>query len=1017
MNLVDDPEIARCLFREAIDAYFLLDPEDCHILDVNPAAQRLTGMRRKALLEQTLEELFTTSGTLKLAPLVQGLRTTTESGLLEGYAIRNAAGRQVPVQITVSRIHTSERVLGLMIVRDLSERERAAQMLRERDDRFRRMLEGIGAVLWELDARSEKLQYIAPQVERLLGYPAERWYEPGFWEAHLHPDDRKMVMEANRRQTGEGKNHLLEYRMLAADGRVVWILDAVHVEKAAGAERLIMGFLVDITERKQAEKALRYSEHRFHMLFDHSPDAIFVEDLEGWVLEVNQAACRLHGLTASELVGRHVSELVPAENREEVRARFAALVAGTLQTTEGISLRADGTQVAVELSAALIAHEGAPALLIHARDIQARREAEQSLEESRRFIERVARLSPNIIYVFDIQKQVNIYANRMIGEVLGYSPEEIQAMGTEFLPRLTHPDDLRQLAALLNRWKTVEDGTTVETEYRMRARNGKWHWFIGRDTVFARDAAGRVLQIIGTAEDITTRKLAAEEVLASKRMLEMVINHIPQGVFWKDRTSRYLGCNQVVAAQAGLGSPAELVGRTDFELPSLSTELATSFVEADQAVMQSGESSLDVVYRVPLTHGSTVWLQTSKIPLQDAEGQSIGVLGTWQDITEQRNYQDAIEQRNQLLAALSRIQGQFLTMLTLEPTFEEMLTTLLERTGSVQGYLCEVLTEEQGAPFVRSYSMQRDQQGRPAGMAPPCQLPLAELPAALRQGVEQGRPVFMEALEAVFGLPESRAGLVVPFLHNHQVIGLVGMGDRAQGYDARLVEFLEPFFSTCTSMIVAIRAQRARQQAEETLRTALDEKRALLREIHHRVKNNLQIITSMINLQEAQNSTATFAETRNRIRSMALLHETLYRTENLARIDLRQYVRGICSYLLRSYGSDPTRIALEQEVHTVSLDLDRAIPCGLILNELISNALKHAFPGGRRGRVEVRIVQEGRTCMLTVRDDGVGLPAETEQAGARSLGLRLVHDLTRQLNGTLATRSEAGTSITITFQY
>lgn len=211
------------------------------------------------------------------------------------------------------------------------------------------------------------------------------------------------------------------------------------------------------------------------------------------------------------------------------------------------------------------------------------------------------------------------------------------------------------------------------------------------------------------------------------------------------------------------------------------------------------------------------------------------------------------------------------------------------------------------------------------------------------------------------------------------------------------------------------------KRAQQQILAALKEKEALLKEVHHRVKNNLQIITSLLNLQAAQIKDTTvlqiFTETKNRVRSMALLHETLYSTENLARIDFARYVDRLCAHLFRSYGVDPRRIGLQTAIAGVTLDLDQAIPCGLIINELVSNAIKYAFPDDRTGTVWVTLQPyTDHQYQLCIRDNGIGLPVALELTRTESLGLRLVHDLTLQLSGELIMTQVAGAAFTILFK-
>ena len=212
-----------------------------------------------------------------------------------------------------------------------------------------------------------------------------------------------------------------------------------------------------------------------------------------------------------------------------------------------------------------------------------------------------------------------------------------------------------------------------------------------------------------------------------------------------------------------------------------------------------------------------------------------------------------------------------------------------------------------------------------------------------------------------------------------------------------------------------------RKQVDARLRASLEEKEALLKEVHHRVKNNLQLITSLLNLQASGIAdpavSELFAESRNRVRTMALVHENLYRAGNFARVPMRTHIRNLCDQLSYAYGMDGRRVELEIEVDDLELEIDRAISVGLIINELVSNALKHAFPQGRAGRLSVALRSVGEDgCMLVVRDDGVGLPLAFDTQSSGSLGLQLVHDLTHQLHGSVAILRDGGTSFQIAFQ-
>jgi two-component sensor histidine kinase len=229
-------------------------------------------------------------------------------------------------------------------------------------------------------------------------------------------------------------------------------------------------------------------------------------------------------------------------------------------------------------------------------------------------------------------------------------------------------------------------------------------------------------------------------------------------------------------------------------------------------------------------------------------------------------------------------------------------------------------------------------------------------------------------------------------------------------------------------MVGVARDITERRKAEEQIRASLREKEVLLKEVHHRVKNNLQIISSLLNLQSEYirdpEMLKVFNESQQRVKSMALVHEMLYRSSNLAEVDFADYVRELSTQLVRSYGTSAKAVEFRLNVDPVALGIDRAIPCGIILNELVSNALKYGFPNGRRGAVYVDVKSgPNRTLRMVVGDNGVGLPEGFNLDEAESLGLKLVRMLTYQLQGELRVeRSSAllgggtGTEFTITLQ-
>jgi len=219
-----------------------------------------------------------------------------------------------------------------------------------------------------------------------------------------------------------------------------------------------------------------------------------------------------------------------------------------------------------------------------------------------------------------------------------------------------------------------------------------------------------------------------------------------------------------------------------------------------------------------------------------------------------------------------------------------------------------------------------------------------------------------------------------------------------------------------------VRSITDRKRAEKSLKDSLKEKEALLKEVHHRVKNNLQIINSLLRMEAGRNTDLptqnVLKEMHGRVRSMALLHESLYRSSTFAAVDLGDYLQKLVSQTFLLLVGGPNRIRLQTDLASVQVAMDQALPCGLIINELISNSIKHAFPGSRHGeiRIELKVLENGQRLRLSLSDNGVGLPPDFLERSDKSLGLKLVGDLADQLNGRLETGSHPSASFAVEFE-
>ena len=208
--------------------------------------------------------------------------------------------------------------------------------------------------------------------------------------------------------------------------------------------------------------------------------------------------------------------------------------------------------------------------------------------------------------------------------------------------------------------------------------------------------------------------------------------------------------------------------------------------------------------------------------------------------------------------------------------------------------------------------------------------------------------------------------------------------------------------------------------AETELKSSLKEKEVLLKEVHHRVKNNLQVISSILNLQSSyvqdEKTLTILKESQNRIKSMAFIHESLYQTNDFSQINFSEYVVNLSKNLVHSYLVNQELIELKLDINNVSLNLDLSIPCGLIINELVSNALKYAFGEGKKGYILIQLFVKDEFVYLSISDNGKGFPKEIDYRNTDSLGLQLVTTLAEQINAEITLNNTKGTTFNIKFK-
>ncbi len=474
---------------------------------------------------------------------------------------------------------------------------------------------------------------------------------------------------------------------------------------------------------------------------------------------------------------------------------------------------------------------------------------------------------------------------------------------------------------------------------------------------------------VARLEAMKAKQAAVETTLQERESLyRSLIEASSNGIAFADLQGKMIFCNRQKSLMLGYPSPEELTGIDEFILiaPEDRVRAQSEFVR-----FQNGSPVRNMEFNIVRKDGSVFPAEFNAVLIKDSRGQPTGMMTIMHDITEQKHAAAAFqesEKKYRMLVDVS-LMGIYITQ-------NNILKFCNQRLAEIFGY--DKPEELLGIHISK--------------LVLPESWPIVDQQVKLR---ESGR---VERVQYQFkGL--KRDGVVID-------VGVLG---------GRIIHEGKPAIQGCLIDITD------RIRTVEQIRSALKEKEVLLREIHHRVKNNMQIISSLLNLQAAQlkdkKDLFLFKETQNRIRSLALVHEKLYQSKNLAMIDFAEYIRSLITYLWQFFMIDSETIRLHLDLEEAYFDINTAIPCGLIVNELVTNVLKHAFPVGRKGDVRIVLARaDGNKFVLAVQDDGIGFPENLDFRKSETLGMQIVTMLVQQLDATIELEREEGTTFKIVFE-
>ncbi len=948
----------RTIIDNSNDAIFIKDTEGRYVL-INPAGARFFDRPIEEILGKRNEELIDPEISRKIEEedrrIVAGKLTEIDEQVLEFNGVKRTF-----LSTKCPYLSPSGELLGMVgIARDITESKLSEQALRESEARYRLMAENSTDMITRHCPEGIYL-YASPACRTLLDYEPEELVGRSPYEL-FHPEDVAAIQKSHADVLELPDISTVSYRIRRKDGDYIWLETTSRTVRDRDTREVleIVAASRDITDRKRVEIALRESEEKFRRVFENAPIGMTINSINGKGVQVNPVFCNLLGYTEAELQNIPFYNFSHPEDMARELPYIEQCLQGKINSyqMEKRYVKKNGQLVWVNLTAGVIRDRDGNAIygLDMVEDITERKRVEEALK----LRERAIAASSNGIIIADARKPgfPTIYANPAFERITGYSAKEAMGRNCSFLQRRD-----RQQAELDRLKAAIRDGKGCTVILRNYRKDGSLFWNELSISPIS-DAEGNLTHFIGIQTDISDRISAQETLRMTQERLKYLLSSSPAVIYacraFGDFGATFMSEN--AAAMFGYAAQ-EFVADSSFWANHIHPEDAPRVFANLSHLFEEGHHVHE--YRFQHQDGSYRWVYDQTKLIRDAEGNPQEIIGYWADISDRKQAEEALK------------------------TAKEQLQAVLD---AVPGFVSWVSSD-------------------------------------LRYlGVNQH-------LANTFGVsPDAFVGQELGFLAS----------------SADFANFMQEFFETSTSfatrvtdaqvngstrnyLIAAQKYQQGtaavsvgiditqRQQIQEQLRASLKEKEVLLKEIHHRVKNNLQIVSSLLNLQSAyiqdEQALAMFKDSHNRVKSMALIHEKLYRSSDLAKIDLPDYIRSLASNLFNSYRLVSSRIDLNLAIDDIVLDIDTAIPCGLIINELISNALKYAFPGETTGRVCISFSQEdGDRFVLKVSDTGVGLPPDFEPLETESLGWQLIVSLTEQLGGELAFSSQNGTEVTIVF--
>ena len=726
----------------------------------------------------------------------------------------------------------------------------------------------------------------------------------------------------------------------------------------------ISGFLSiarDFSEQQKAEENLKVNEERYSNLFHQSNDAIIIHNMKGNILDVNNKALKLFGYKNPDMLGLKILDLHPESDLGVSKKAFQSIAKKGFVDFECQFKKKNGDSFSAEVSASMFESDGEKLIQGVVRDITERKLANEELRKSEMKYRALFEFANDAVFIMSPEGD-QVLVNNKAADMLGYTIEE---MGGKHFKDIIASYEYKDAK---NKFQGLLDGKSYDPYERIAKRKDGTEFPVEITATLIRNLEGDPVFIQSVVRDLSERKKTEETLRESREMYRTLVETSPDAVTMTDLEGNITYVSRRALQIHGYDIAEELIGKNAFVF--IAPEDQERAAENMKKTLDEG-GVRNLEYAMKKKDGSQFIGEINASLIKDFKGEPKAVIAITRDITERKKAEQELSDSERKFRSVVENANDAIYIITAKG-FEYVNSAFERLTGFSSKQVCGERFDFWNIIHPDDIKVIKDR--------------------------EDAR----------------RKGKDVPSRYEFRVLAKDG--------NTKMVESATVHIGKKGELKVMgiLRDVSDRKQAEEKIKSSLHEKDVLLREIHHRVKNNMQIISSLLRLQSRSigddHMVDVFKESQNRIRSMALIHEKLYQTEDFTRINFAEYIRSLIVHLFHTYQANPNSVRMKTEMEEVFLDINRAIPCGLIINEVVSNSLKYAFPGNKKGEVCIKLSSNRqKKIKLILSDSGIGLPKSINLLEPETLGLQLVSDLITQMEGTVRLERTKGTAYHISF--